>query len=311
MSNINIRPARLDDTNAISTLFRERIGAWQRLDASGRVQDVTYDALTIHERWLHGGAWMSVETAALHLGHLLLGAGIPIVAEVDNKVAGYLEAYHSVEPAPYGNNLSPAHLVVSEWYQSDGLEDMLLEALVAKAKSLRCERLTAMVIGADTAFYMRHNFRTLTRVVRYSLSARTGQIFYKANDHTDSNAAQISGWQMAAGRVASSRQQWETLWTPTWEIIPEMRRTYRMKFNAAGQDAYLAFQPQMYNPRALDVYAWSQKPLSTQLLTAMRDWAHKEGYRTLVMAVSEDAAKTLGQEAEADGYSVEFFFCNI
>jgi hypothetical protein len=90
-----------------------------------------------------------------------------------------------------------------------------------------------------------------------------------------------------------------------------MRRTFRMKFNAAGQDAYLAFQPQMYNPRALDVYAWSQKPLSTQLLTAMRDWAHKEGYRTLVMAVPEDAAKMLGQEAEADGYSVEFYSCNI
>ncbi len=311
MSDINIRPARLDDTHAISALFRARISTWQRLDMAGRVQDVPYDALTIYERWLHGGAWMSIEMAALHMGHLLLGAGVPMVAEVSGEVAGYVEAYHSIEPAPFGSNLSPAHLIVSERHEGDGLEDVLLNALITKAKALKCERLTAVVIGADAPFYTRHNFKPLARVARYSLAARTGQIFYKANEHTDPNAAQINGWQMAVGRVTSSRYQWETLWTRTWEIIPEMRRTYRLKFNAAGQDAYLAFQPQMYNARALDVYAWSQKPLSTQLLMSIRDWAHKENYRTLVLAVPEELAKTLGQEAEADGYSVEFYGVNV
>ncbi|MFN8376336.1 MAG: hypothetical protein U0694_26130 [Anaerolineae bacterium] len=311
MSNINIRPAHLDDTYAISVLFRARISTWQRWDTLGRVQDVAYDALTVHERWLHGGAWMSIETASLHLGHLLLGAGVPLVAEVGGVVAGYLEAYHSIEPAPFGSNLSPAHLVVNDQHLNTGLEDMLLQALAAKAKALKCEQLTAPVIGADASFYARHGFRPLARAVRCSLPARTGQIFYKANDHLDSHAAQINGWQMSVGRSVSSRQQWEALWNRTWEIIPDMRRTYRLKFNAAGQDAFLAFQPQMYNPRALDVYAWSPKALSTQLLIAIRDWAHKEGFRTLVMVVPEDTAKMLGQDAEVDGFSIEFFATNI
>jgi ribosomal protein S18 acetylase RimI-like enzyme len=310
MSAINIRPARLDDTAAISALFRARIGAWQRWDTLGRVQDVAYEALSVYERWLHGGAWMSVETAALHLGALLLGAGIALVAEVHNGVAGYLEAYHNVEPPPFGSSVSPSHLVVAAAHSNMGLEDMLLEALAARAKALKCERLTAVVIGTDTAFYVRHQFKPLARIVRYSLPARTGQVFYKANDHSDMNAAQISGWQMPVGRITSARQQWEALWTRAWEIIPEMRRTYRLKFNAAGQESYIAFQPQLYNPRALDVYVWSPKPLSTQLLTAIRDWAYKENYRTLVMAVPDDTAKTLGQEAEADGYSVEVYAVN-
>lgn len=49
----------------ISALFRARIGVWQRLDETGRVEDMPYEALTLVERWLHGGAWMSIETGAI------------------------------------------------------------------------------------------------------------------------------------------------------------------------------------------------------------------------------------------------------
>src|SRR5512139_2051816 len=109
MTTIHIREASLDDTQAISGLFRSRISAWQRLSAQGQVEDVPYDALTIYERWLHGGPWMSVETAALHLSHLLRGAGMPFVVESGGVVVAYAEAYHGVEPAPFGDHLHLAH----------------------------------------------------------------------------------------------------------------------------------------------------------------------------------------------------------
>src|SRR5215213_9179974 len=79
MAELQVRQAALDDTCAISSLFRARIGVWQRLDANGRVEDKPYEALTIYERWLHGGAWMSIETAAIQLNELLSGAGISLV----------------------------------------------------------------------------------------------------------------------------------------------------------------------------------------------------------------------------------------
>ena len=57
-----------------------------------------------------------------------------------------------------------------------------------------------------------------------------------------------------------------------------------------------------YDPRSADLYSWSPKPISTQLLSAIRDWAHREGYRSLWLMVTEDTAKTLGPDAEPDPY---------
>ena len=71
---MHIRPALLDDTQAISQLFRARIDKWQRLTEQGQVEDLSYDELSIYERWLHGGAWMSIETGAIWLSHLLSGS---------------------------------------------------------------------------------------------------------------------------------------------------------------------------------------------------------------------------------------------
>ncbi|NWF69005.1 MAG: hypothetical protein HXY40_07960 [Chloroflexi bacterium] len=311
MNNIHVRSARLDDTAAISALFRARISAWQRWDTLGRVQDTDYETLTIYERWLHGGAWMSIETAALHLGALLLGAGVALVAQVGAEVGAYLEAYHSVEPPPFGSNLSPAHIVVGSAHANIGLDTMLLDALRAKAKTQKCERLTVAALGAESALYTRSGFTTLTSVARYSLPARTGQIFYKASAHSEASAAQINGWSMPVGRISSARQQWEALWPHTWELLPEMRRTYRLKFSAAGGEAFIACQPQMFNPRALDVSVWTQKTLTAQLLTAIRDWAHKEGFRTLLLVVPPEYVSVLGAEAEADGYKLDFYSLNL
>src|SRR5438105_2932338 len=108
---INIRQACLDDTQAISALFRAPINVWQRLNERGQVQDVDYSALTIYERWLHGGPWMSVETGAIQLSHVLRGAGAALVAELNGQVCAYAEAYHNIEPSPFGDNLSLAHLI--------------------------------------------------------------------------------------------------------------------------------------------------------------------------------------------------------
>ena len=62
---MRVRQATLDDTQQIVALFSGRVPVWQRLGERGQVEDLPYDALTIYERWLHGGAWMSLETGAI------------------------------------------------------------------------------------------------------------------------------------------------------------------------------------------------------------------------------------------------------
>jgi ribosomal protein S18 acetylase RimI-like enzyme len=316
MTTPHIREATLDDTQAISALFRSHITAWQRLNTQGHVEDVSYDALTIYERWMHGGPWMSVETAALHLSHLLRGAGMPFVAEVDGTVQAYAEVYPGVEPAPFGDHLHVGQLRVHAAKRSEELEDALLDAMIEQARTARCERLTANVVASDAAsqeLYSRHGLAALSRVNRYSMAAKSGQGFYKTVEHPGTNPAQIADWFMPVGRVGSARQQWETLWPRTWNAIPEIRgrHTHRLHFSASGQEALVCCQEQIYAPRNADVYLWSPKPLTPQLLTALRDWSHSEGYRTLVMAVTEDTTKVLGAEAEADGYYIDVYGVDV
>ena len=302
---MSIRQAKLDDTQAISDLHRLHIQAWQRLDITGHVEDVPYDALTIYERWLHGGAWMSPETGAVHLNHLLRGAGIPLVAEVDGKIVAYTELYESTESPPFGHSLSLNHPTIHP-DQVDNLLAAILDAARNVADEQACERLLVQVaLPEAAAFYQQQGLQPLATVRRYSLPAKMGQGFYRTTEHPDDSAKQITGWQMPIGRLASPRQQWEMLWPDTWSSIPEIaaRPCHRLKFNAAGQEAFVCCQQQLYAERNANLYCWSPRPLTSQLLTAIRDWSHRAGYRTLVLAVLENAANILGTEAESDGYS--------
>ncbi|MBI1281155.1 MAG: GNAT family N-acetyltransferase [Anaerolineaceae bacterium] len=316
MNSIHMRSAALDDTQAISDLFRTHISIWQRLNPAGKVEDVMYDSLTIYERWLHGGPWMSVETAAIHLSHLLRGAGLPFVVEADGKIAAYAEAYRGTEPEPFDDHVHLAQVMIHPDFESAGLQDVILNDLIEQAKIARLARVTANCIAGDNkaqSLYARHGMKALSRIRRFNLPAKSGQGFYKVVDHHNDNPQQISNWFMPVGRLGSSRQQWETLWPQTWYAISEMRerRTYRLNFSASGQEALIYCQQQLYAPRAVEVYLWSPKPLTTQLLIALRDWTHREGYRNLIMSVNDDTAKVLGTEAEADGYYEDVYGVNI
>ncbi|MEO8397190.1 MAG: hypothetical protein ABI700_29615, partial [Chloroflexota bacterium] len=244
---VEVRQAGLDDTGAISALFGARIPIWQRINKQGQVEDVPYTALTIYERWLHGGPWMSVETCAILLNHLLLGAGIPLVAVTSKGVVGYLEAYHSVEQEPFGKSLHIAHLIADD----PDIEKALIEVLNVRAKTLRCQNVTITRVGSESAYDERYILKPLSTLRRFNVPARQGQIFYRAVEHTDGNAAQINGWVMPVGRLSCARQQWETLWSRQWDTLPEIaqRQTARRHFAAAGQDALMFCREHLYDPR--------------------------------------------------------------
>src|SRR5690606_18101941 len=105
--------------------------------------------------------------------------------------------------------------------------------------------------------------------------------------------AQISGWSMPVGRTGSARMEWEASWSNLWRAIPEIiaRRMQRLQLVAAGQEAYVAYHQHLYNPRNADVYCWTPRPLTKPLLSAIRDRAHREGYRNLAMVLNEAGIK--------------------
>ena len=301
---MQIRRATLDDTQAISNLFRARIERWQRMDEQGQVQDLTYDDLTIYERWLHGGAWMSIETGALWLSHLLRGAGNPYVLEDSDTIVGYIETYTGEEPAPYGYHLHLGQLVTAD--NSDTQKDALMQFLLEQAGSIGKLTVSCTAYDNDTiSFYKRYGMSSIETIQQVSIPTVGGNVgFYKVTDHPDADVSQIESWSMPLGRVENSRYHWEHQWANLWQAVPQIiaRRTHRLHFNAAGQEAFVCSQQHLYNPRNADIYCWTPKLLTGQVVNAMRGWAHKEGYRTLTMAINEKVASLLGSSVEKTPY---------
>lgn len=297
---MEIRKAILDDAYAISHLFRAGIDRWQRMDAQGRVEDLSYEQLKIYDRWLHGGAWMSVETGAIWLNHLLRGSGQPLVAVNSGRVCGYIELYTGQEPDPFNSHLHIGEFITDH---HESTRDALLQYLLDHMQNSGRLTVTCNLYDADTLqFYRRYNFTDLIQVQQVNISAQGGNVgFYKVTDHPNPDHRQIDNWAMPIGRSQSARYHWEHLWHNLWQSVPEIagRRTYRQYFNASGQDAFVYCQQHLYNPRSAEIFCWTPKTVTGQLIAAIRDWTYKQGYRTLSLTVTERIAKMLGTEIEA------------
>jgi len=294
-----IRPATLDDAQAIVRLACAAVPRWQRLNAAGLAEDVPYERLSIYERWQHGGPWLSIETAVLWLSHLLRGAGLPLIALDDaGCLLAYAEAFPGDEPTPFGKHLHLADLRLAEDAPPETAAALL--AHLGQAG----QRLTISVLAADEEALARCNalgFTPLASVRHWLISAQAGQGFYKASPHTSADAAQIQGWAMPIGRTGSARQAWETRWSRVWDALPAIAQQphERLSFSASGQTAFVSLQARLYDPRTADVACWTPKPLTPALLTALRDWGQRQGYKHLGLALDDATAKFLPADAEA------------
>ncbi len=315
MSQIIVRTATLDDTAAITAIHASNIARWQRLGENGQVQDVPYEALTIHERWLHGGPWMSLETCAIHLNHLLsltasastLPAGIPLVAEIDGRVLAEAEVFPGNEPPPFGEHLHVGVLYVHAEAAGRGLEQALLAHSVALGKELGCKRVT--IANADVRDFSAEAWQPLARVQRMTWPARTGQVFYQSTPHRAGDPAQIQGWAMPLGRGQSALQEWLMRWPDLWAGVPALRRQRieRLRFSAAGSNFFVLYVESPFDPRLAMVYVWAATVLSGPVLAAISDRAHKLGFRRLETLIRPEQAGSLGPEAETDGITQEIY----
>ena len=298
-----VRQATLDDAGKIVALFIKRISIWQRLNSAGQVEDQAYDQLTIYERWLHGGAWMSLETGAIWLSHLLSGHGFAYVVDDGGAILAYAEAFVNRELPPMGTHLHLAEMMIDE-NCTDDVHHLLADAIRGDARAPGRLSVTYPEYDKEAATYYRKYFgaNEAMRLERYTMPAQVGQSFYKSQDFNKTDASMIDGWALAAGRTSSPRALWETEWIEHWSGIPQIinRGKHRQYVNASGHEALVCFHQQLYSDRNADVYCWSPRNVSTQLLVAVRDMGHRHGYRTLTMALTESAAELLPEEASAD-----------
>lgn len=63
---MDIRIAKLEDTNGVVEVHCSDVEEWYHYENGQRREPDSYDNLTLKERYLHGGPWMSIETCAIH-----------------------------------------------------------------------------------------------------------------------------------------------------------------------------------------------------------------------------------------------------
>ena len=298
-----VRQATLEDTQKIVELFTARVTIWQRLNESRQVENLPYHDLTIYERWLHGGAWMSLETGAIWLSHVLSGNGLAYVVDDEDSIIAYAEAFTNRELTPMGTHLHLAEMQIAEG-SADKVHLLLADAILGDARGPGRLSVEYPAYDQEQATYYRKYFGCAESLglTRYALHAQTGQSFYKSQDFDKVDASMIDGWALAVGRVTSPRALWEQEWIEHWSSIPRIieRKKHRQYVNASGHEALVCFHQQLYNDRNADVYCWSPRNLSTQLLVAIRDMGHRLGFRMLTLALPDFSAKILPADTAAD-----------
>ena len=200
------------------------------------------------------------------------------------------------------------HLHLAEMQVAEGSADevhlLLADAILADARGPGRLSIEYPAYDEEQATYYRKYFGSTEslRLNRYALHAQIGQSFYKSQDFDKVDASMIDGWTLAVGRWTSPRALWETEWIEHWSSIPHIieRKKHRQFVNASGHEALVCFHQQLYNDRNAEVYCWSPRNLSTQLLVAIRDMGHRLGFRMLSLALPDFSAKLLPADTAAD-----------
>jgi GNAT superfamily N-acetyltransferase len=309
---ITVRLATLADTAAITEIHKSDVERWERVAADGTLIPTPYPALSLYERWQHGGPWMSIETCAVHLHRLLSGAGFPLVAEVGGEVLAEAEVYENFEATPFGHHLDLAIIASRHDHQREGLGTALLNYIIDMAQLMKCERVTVTNAQARDFYLARHFRHTRTsRGVRFA--AQQGRVMYQASPLMDRAYDQVRTWHLPLGRYQSGRQEWDRMFPQQWAAgVPDLLNVAaaQVKLTVTGQNAIIAVrdsdEPDSH-PGDGRLVCWSAKPLAGPLVSAIRDWAFRNGYQHLVSTIMETDVALLPPDVQQTAYAQELF----
>jgi len=301
---ILVRQATLADTYAITDIHCANVsgGVFTRRNSDGTRTPTPYESLTLFERYLNGGPWMSVETCAVWLAYLLrYGDEIPLVAELDGHVMGEAEVSIGYEPAPYGQHLHITTLQVHpDAPDPQAIANALIDYIKQMASVMRFQQVTTV---NPSHWFEPHNFRPLISRREVVLNAKEGRIVYKATQLNSYLPEQIKGWYMPFGREHNARHEWAHIWPGFWNAVPELvePEVSRFRFELSGQVGICLFRQNRYTPTQAHVYLWTQRALSPHMLSAVRDRAARQGYQTLALLVDDQTRAILENEVLESG----------
>lgn len=292
---MKVRQANLYDVQAITRLYQSHIETW--LDFNQ--QPAAYEDLSLYERWLHGGAWYSIETCAVWTAHLLQeNEAIPLVVESDGEVVGHTEIFMGKEPDPYGGHMNISTLCVLKGAEGQGFEEAFLSYVEEMAKAAGSKSIT-VANPASSDFYEHLGFTPKIERFSIAMPAMEGRVFYKALELTNSSASQIKGWHMPLGRYQNAREEWERMRWFIWNGLPALVESnwHGLTVELTGQPAILHLHQHRENLGQVTARLWTKNPPTGNIITAIRDKAARLGYESIITMV-DAPTRALIKDAE-------------
>lgn len=302
---MQVRQASLADAGAITDVYKSLVSVWKRADDP---QSLGYEELSLFDRWQYGGPWFSVETCAVWLGHLIQrGQGIPLVVELDDEVVGHAEVFISNEAEPYGNHINISILCVKKHAHRKGAGTALLRYIEQMAAVLKCRRVT-VAYPEPPDFFEKSGYTQNVARHRLTLTAEEGRVFYKARDLEGDLPEQIEEWHMPLGRFQNAREEWERMYWTIWSGVPELveARWHRLHIDLTGQPGILHLHQHREEPEMATARLWTKNPVSTHILSAVRDRAARLGYQRITTVVDAEV-RSLLQDGE-DQYEIQWLY---
>lgn len=299
MSEIIVRQATLADTYPITDIHCANVkdGVFTRRNSDGTRTPTPYEELSLFERYMNGGPWMSVETCAVWLAYLLrYGDEIPLVAVIDGYVMGEAEVTIGYEPAPYGQHL---HITTLHVHPDAPDPQAVADALLAYANQMGAVMRFQQITTADPSeWFVPHQFKPLIGRREATLAAKEGRIVYKATAITDYSPDRIKGWYMPFGRYENARHEWANIWPGFWNAVPELvePEVARYQLELSGQVGICLLRQDRHVPEQAQVYLWTQRALSSLMISAVRDRAAREGYSTISLFVDDQTRAMIENE---------------
>lgn len=301
MTDIFVRQAILADTHAITDIHCSMVEGqvFTRRNPDGTRTPVPYEELTLFERFMNGGPWMSVETCAVWLAHLLRHEDeIPLVAEMNGIVLGEAEVTIGNEPAPYSRHLHIASLKAHADTQDQGLEEGLINYIKEMAQVMGIQNI--LVSPTENAtFFTQQGFTPMIARRLAIVPAKEGRVFYKATDLQDFDPLRIDKWYMPFGRYHDARHEWNEILPNFWNGVPELVEPEVAYFNIelSGQRGIYHIRQERYNPERAYVRLWTERQLTSHVVSAIRDRAARLGYSELALFVDDTSLALVEPEA--------------
>jgi ribosomal protein S18 acetylase RimI-like enzyme len=240
-ADIKVRLAKLSDCKDITSVHCSGIRRWVRHVGSEEVED-DYKNLTVLDRYLMGGPWMSLETCISYISFLLSSGQYPSVAEIDREIVGEIEVFIGEEPLPLGKNASISVLEVAKTHRRKGVGRALVDAATKLAEEQECCVIVTSPEQNAVGFYRKCGLNRVLMELKnievdlHAVSAdRVDSVQISSFDSFD----QLREMHMILGRWDSSFSQWFKrrwkfdLWSPSMMIeegfIPVCDAAYRIE----------------------------------------------------------------------------------